>query len=185
MRRLIAFAAIVSLSSAVVSAAVHIPANEIVAQRRAAMKEMARAAKTISGMFEGKLPYDSAAFKDASETIRRQSGEALIKEFPAGSSGGPSNATAEIDISRAEFEALARHLEKFAFALSAAADNAPDGTTQSMRMGRGTMSGGSLLGKKRAGEAESDPSRMPAEHVFHLMLQDCSNCHAKFRERSQ
>ncbi len=47
------------------------------------------------------------------------------------------------------------------------------------------MTGGSLLGKRRTGKAEADPSTMPAEHVFHLMLQDCASCHAKFREKVQ
>ena len=185
MRRPIAFAAILSLSIVAGYAAVHVPADALVAKRQAAMKEMARAAKTIAGMFDGKLSYDAAAFKSAAETIRRQSGETLLKEFPAGSFGGASGATAEIDKSRAEFDALASHLEKFAFALSAAADDASEGIPESMRMGQGTMAGGSLLGKKRAGEAESDPSRMPAEHVFHLMLQDCASCHAKFREKTR
>jgi cytochrome c556 len=183
VRRLIAFAAILSLSIAAGFAAVHVAADGIIAQRQAAMKEMARAAKTISDMFEGKLSYEAVAFKDAAETIRRKSGEALVEEFPAGSFGAPSAATAEIDKSRAEFDALAGHLQKFASALSAAADDAPDGITKSMRMGPGTMTGGSILGKKRTGEAEADPSRMPAEHVFHLMLQDCASCHAKFREK--
>lgn len=185
MRRLIAFAVILSLSIAAGFAAVHVPADGIIAQRQAAMKEMARAAKTISDMFEGKSSYDAVVFRHAAETIRRKSGEALIKEFPAGSFGDPSEATAEIDNSRAEFDALAGHLQKFASALSAAADDAPDGITRSMRMRPGAMTGGSLLGKKRAGRAEADPSTMPAEHVFHLMLQDCVSCHAKFREKVQ
>lgn len=185
MRRLIALAAILSLSSTAGLAAVHIPANGIVAERQAAMKEMARAAKTIADMFEGKLSYDAVVFKDAAETIRRQSGDALVTEFPPGSFGGRSDTSAEIDKSRAEFAALAGHLEKFASALSAAADAAPDGITKSMRMGQGMITGGSLLGKTRAGKVEADPSRMPAEHVFHLMLQDCASCHAKFREKAQ
>lgn len=185
MRRLVAFAAILSLLSAAGFAAVHIPAEGIVAERQAAMKEMARAAKTISDMFEGRLSYDAVVFKHAAETIRRQAGDALVTEFPSGSFGGPTDASAEIDKSRAEFAALASHLEKFASALSAAADAAPDGITKSMRMGQGMITGGSLLGKTRAGRAEADPSTMPAEHVFHLMLQDCASCHVKFREKVQ
>jgi cytochrome c556 len=182
---LIAFAAILSLSSAAGLTATHIPADGIVAARHAAMKEMARAAKTISDMFEGKLSYDAVLFKDAAETIRRQSGNALVTEFPPGLFGGPSDATGEIDKSRAEFAALAAHLEKFATALSAAADDAPDGITDSMRMGQGMISGGSLLGKMRTDKVAVDPSRIPAEHVFHLMLQDCASCNAKFREKTQ
>ena len=150
------------------------------------MKAMADAAKTISGIFDGKLPYDAAAFKAAAETIRQRSGNAMVDAFPADSLGEPSAAKAAIGQSRKEFVALAHHLESLAAALSSAADNAPNGITESMRMKSGMAMGSSLLGK-RAGRAaaEDDPSKMPAEHLFHLMLQDCTNCHAKFREKRQ
>jgi cytochrome c556 len=157
----------------------------VVAERQASMKAMASAAKTISEIFAGKVAYDAAAFKAAAETIRRRSGSAMVDEFPAGSFGEPSAAKADIGQSREEFAALARHLESLAAALSDAADDAPDGITQAMRMKPGTAMGSSLLGKRAGGAAEDDPSKMPAEHVFHLMLQDCTNCHAKFREKRQ
>ncbi|WP_244897098.1 cytochrome c [Mesorhizobium amorphae] len=150
------------------------------------MKAMADAAKTISGVFDGKLAYDAAAFKAAAETIRHRSGKAMVESFPAGSFGAPSAAKVEIDQSRGEFAALARHLESLAAALSLAADNAPDGITESMRMAPGmAMGSSSLLGKRAGSATDADPSKMPAEHVFHLILQDCTNCHAKFREKRQ
>nr|WP_258045696.1 cytochrome c [Mesorhizobium sp. NBSH29] len=170
---------------AAVFAASHIPANGIVGKRQNAMKQMARAVKTIADMFEGRLVYDAAEFKSAAETVRRQSGETLVKGFPAGSLGDPSDAKADIDTSRAEFIALAKHLEKFASALSVAADSAPDGITKSMRMGPGMMMDGSILGKKRAAKSVADVSTLPAEHVFHLMLQDCASCHARFRNKAK
>lgn len=46
-----------------------------------------------------------------------------------------------------------------------------------------TMGGGSLLGRRQGRNAVVDPTTIPAEHVFHLMLQDCASCHAKFREK--
>ena len=157
----------------------------VVAERQQSMKAMAEAAKTISGIFDGELTYDGAAFKEAAEIIRRRSGSAMADEFPAGSFGAPSAAKAEIGQSREEFEALARHLESLAAALSSAADRAPDGVTQDMRMAPGTTMGSSLLGKRAGGAADADPTKMPAEHVFHMMLQDCTNCHARFREKRQ
>jgi hypothetical protein len=52
-----------------------------------------------------------------------------------------------------------------------------------MRMGAGpAMDGGSLLGK-RLNAVEADPVRLPAEHLLHLILQDCSSCHSKFRQK--
>jgi cytochrome c556 len=159
--------------------------DPVVAERQDSMKAMANAAKTISGIFDGKLAYDAAAYKAAAETIRRRSGSAMVDEFPAGSLGAPSAAKAEIDQSREEFAALARHLESLSAALSSAADRAPDGITESMRMTPGMATGSSLLGKRLGGATDADPSKMPAEHVFHLMLQNCTNCHAKFREKRQ
>jgi cytochrome c556 len=157
----------------------------VVAERQASMKAMANAAKTISGIFDGKLAYDAAVFKEAAETIRRRSGSATVDAFPADSLGEPSAAKAEIEQSREEFAALAGHLETLAMALSSAADKAPDGITESMRMAPGMAMGSSLLGKRAGGAADADPSKMPAEHLFHLMLQDCTNCHVKFREKRQ
>nr|WP_292313304.1 hypothetical protein [Mesorhizobium sp.] len=58
---------------------------------------MAAAAKTIAGMFDGKLAYDAAAFKAAAGTLRARTGPALIAEFPSATSGAPSGARLEID----------------------------------------------------------------------------------------
>jgi cytochrome c556 len=135
----------------------------LVAERRASMKAMANAAKIISGIFDGKVAYDAAAFKAAAETIRRRSGRAMVDAFPADSLDERSAAKAEIEQSREEFAALARHLESFAAALSEAADDAPRGITKAMRMKPGMAMGSSLLGKRAGGAAEADPSKMPAD----------------------
>ncbi|NGO55442.1 cytochrome c [Allomesorhizobium camelthorni] len=183
MRRIPVTAAVLVIAAVVAGTASENAVDPVVAERQASMKKMANAAKTISGIFDGKLAYDAAAFKEAAETIRRRSGSAMVTEFPRGSFGDPSAAKAEIDQSRAEFAALALHLETLATALSATIDDAPDGITESMRMKPGMAMGSSLLGKRVGGAAEADPAKMPAEHLFHLMLQDCTDCHAKFREK--
>ncbi|RJT27251.1 cytochrome c [Mesorhizobium waimense] len=186
MRRVPVIAAVIVITGLAARTALPETAvSPVVAERQASMKAMANAAKTISGIFDGKLPYDAAAFKAAAETIRQRSGGAMVDEFPAGSLGAPSAAKVEVDQFREEFAALAHHLESLAAALSSAADNAPNGITESMRMKSGMAMGSSLLGKRAGGTAAADPSKMPAEHVFHLMLQDCTNCHAKFREKRQ
>jgi cytochrome c556 len=185
VRRIAVIAAMLLVTGIAGSALSGTAVAPIVAERQASMKAMADAAKTISGMFDGKPTYDAAAFKGAAETIRRRSGKAMVESFPAGSFGAPSSAKVEIDQSREEFAALARHLESLAAALSLAADNAPDGITESMRMAPGMAMGSSLLGKRAGGATDADPSKMPAEHVFHLILQDCTSCHAKFREKRQ
>lgn len=186
MRRVPVIAAVIVIAGLAARTALPETAvSLVVAERQASMKAMANAAKTISGIFDGKVAYDAVAFKEAAETIRRRSGSAMVDEFPAGSFGAPSAAKAEIGQSREEFTALARHLESLAAALSSAADDAPNGIIESMRMKSGMAMGSSLLGKRAGGTAAADPSKMPAEHVFHLMLQDCTNCHARFREKRQ
>jgi cytochrome c556 len=159
--------------------------DAIVMARQASMKEMAAAAKTIAGMFDGKLAYDAAAFKAAAETIRARTGPALIAEFPSATLGAPSGAMLEIDQARPEFEALASRIGTLASALATKAERAPARITDDMRMGSGlVMGGGSLLGKRPVA-AEADPTKLPAEHLLHLILQDCSNCHSKFRQKVQ
>ncbi|RWA63447.1 MAG: cytochrome c [Mesorhizobium sp.] len=148
------------------------------------MKEMAAAAKTIAEMFDGKRAYDAAGFKAAAETLKVRTGPALIAEFPDGTLGAPSGAKPEIDQARPEFEALARHIGRLADALAAKAEKAPAGITADMRMTGPPMDGGSLLGK-RPRAAQADPAKMPAEHLLHLILQGCSSCHSKFRQRQQ
>ena len=157
----------------------------IVTARQASMKEMAVAAKTIAGMFDGRQAYNAAAFKAAAQTLRARTGPALIAEFPSASLGPPSQARPEINPARAEFEALANHIGTLAGTLAAKAEHAPDHITDDMRMGAGlAMGGGSLLGK-RSIPAEADPTKLPAEHLLHLILQDCSSCHSKFRQKVQ
>ncbi|WP_292094285.1 cytochrome c, partial [Mesorhizobium sp.] len=113
-------------ASAVVAAAGPDP---IVATRQSSMKEMAAAAKTIAGMFDGKLDYDAAAFKAAAGTLRARTGPALIAEFPRATLGAPSGARLEIDQARSEFEALARHIGTLASTLAAKAERAPASIT--------------------------------------------------------
>ena len=180
-----AAAAMLSLACAsAVVAATHAGRDAIVEARQASMKEMAAAARTIAGMFDGKLAHDAAAFEAAAETIRARTGPALIAEFPSATLGAPSGARLDIDRARPEFEALARHMGTLARTLAAKAERAPPGITDDMRMGPGVvMGGGSLLGKRPAA-AEADPAKLPAEHLLHLILQDCSDCHSKFRQKA-
>ncbi|MER9057128.1 cytochrome c [Mesorhizobium sp. M0213] len=183
MRRA-AIIAVLSLACvSVVLAAAHSGRDAVIQARQASMKEMAAAAKAIAGMFDGKQAYDAAAFKAAAETIRARTGRALIAEFPSATLGAPSGAKPDIDPARAEFEELARHIGTLASALGSDAERAPPRITDDMRMGSGlAMGGGSLLGK-RPSLAEADPTKLPAEHLLHLILQDCSSCHSKFRQK--
>jgi cytochrome c556 len=135
-------------------------------------------------MFDGRRAYEPEGFKAAASMLSARTGPALIAEFPAGTLGAPSGAKPEIDQARPEFEALARHIGRLADALAAKAKAAPAGITADMRMTGPPMDGGSLLGK-RPNAVEADPAKLPAEHLLHLILQDCSSCHSRFRQRQQ
>ncbi|QPC95179.1 cytochrome c [Mesorhizobium sp. INR15] len=162
-----------------------LPDKGVVERRQASMKEMAASVKTIAGMFGGKVAYDVQAFKQAAGKVPLYT-SALAAEFPNETLGQPSAAKLEIGQSREEFNALADHIASLASALSRQADGAPaDGIPKAMRMGPGmAMGGGSLLGKRSGAAEHADPSALAAEHLVHLILQDCTSCHAKFREKA-
>lgn len=113
------------LVGAAAAVAATLPDKPAIATRQASMKEMAAATKQIAGMFDGKIAYDAPAFRQAAETIQRCT-DALAAEFPGGSLGPPLAAKPEIDQSRAEFEALARHIGTLASALAADAVRGTD-----------------------------------------------------------
>ncbi|CAN7491974.1 cytochrome c [Pararhizobium sp. LjRoot238] len=168
-----AFAAAISAATAQTEP----PSN--VTQRQHGMKAMADAAKRINAMFKGSTPYDARTFKAASEIIRSQSGAALSALFDGPVTMAGSKASASIETDRQQFDKLAADLGIYASALSVAADRNPDTLGPGMRMQTGDVMGGGPLAKKVG--ATRDAASMPAEHAFHLMLQTCTSCHAKFR----
>ena len=176
MKRLVALAIVTGLLGALSAlAASH---GALVDTRRQAMKDMAAAAKIINGMFEGKRAYDRQAFAGAARTIGAHSGSALTGSFLEGTLGPPSQALASIATDPDEFASLAGRLHSYAAALS---EKAEERLTPAMRMGAEDGAGaGSLLGSRAR---VADLKATPAEHVFHLMLQTCTACHARFRQR--
>lgn len=161
-----------------VAAAQTVPMGDVT-QRQDGMKAMANAAKTINAMFRDSSPYDAKTFKAAAETVRAHSGTALSALFEGPVTTPGSKASASIETERQQFDKLANDLGIYASALSVAADRNPHALGPETRMqGSETMIGGPLAKKiDAARESES----MPAEHAFHLMLQTCTSCHAKFR----
>ena len=166
----------VAIAAATTSAAID--------KRQAVMKSMATAAKTIGDMFQGKVAYDANAFEAAAELIRRSSGKTLLDDFPPGSLGEHSQANETIWAQWDEFEIIAGRLSILGAALGADAAKSPDAIGSSMRMQPGaTMGGGSLLGGQPKPLTEAEVAGIPAEHAYHLMLEACTSCHAKFRTK--
>lgn len=90
-----------------------------------------------------------------------------------------SEAKPDIAEERDRFDRLAGDLRAYARALDAAAKANPGAMTDSMRMRPDEPIGGGPLGTHVANA--SSLSSLPAEHIFHLMLQTCTTCHARFR----
>ncbi|MGV1908535.1 cytochrome c [Agrobacterium cavarae] len=146
-------------------------------ERQVGMKSMADSARIIGDMFSGRRAYSQTNFRAAAESIRAHAGTRLVDDFGSGSQAD-SKADAEmISTSAVEFSRLARDLEIYASALSSAADRNPS------ELGAETRMGGALFGSPfgRKPDAARDAASMPAEHTYHLMLQTCTSCHAKFR----
>jgi cytochrome c556 len=158
-------------------------AGSMIEQRQEAMKSMATAARTMGDMFSGKRSYDAGAFKAAGELIHARSGPALLADFPPGSVGDRSEANEQIWAQWDEFEILAGRLSVLGAALAADAEQSPNAIGSNMRMQPGAMMGGSLLGGRPKPLSEAEAAALPAEHAYHLMLEACTSCHAKFRTK--
>jgi len=102
-------------------------AEDVIAQRRAVMKENAAAAKTIFQMVQGKTPYDAAAAQAAFEKLATDM-KTFPTLFPEGSDQGATQTTASPAIwqDKAAFEALAAKMATDAAAGAAAAPNGLD-----------------------------------------------------------
>jgi cytochrome c556 len=167
-----------SIVGAVLMVGVPSPAAEdLVSRRQADMKAMAAAAKTISGMFKDPAAYNASEFKWAADTIRDKSGSILSALFASEADSRQSKAGPNILKERDRFDRIANDLRDYAVALDA--QNNPGQMSASMRMKPGEAMGGGPLGTHVRNEQEL--LAMPAEHAFHLMLQTCTTCHAKFR----
>ncbi|MGE3830814.1 MAG: cytochrome c [Parvibaculaceae bacterium] len=155
-----------------------------VAQRQASMRAMAESVRTLAWMFEGRLAYGREKAVAAAKAIRDLSGERLSSEFSGATLGAPSRAKAAIAQDSNEFAALATHLQDVAAAFEQAAAAGPTNITAAMRMGSGGAMDNPLLGKRQSA-AQPDLSKVPMEHLLHLMMADCGSCHARFRANEE
>lgn len=164
---------------AAVLASVAFAAQDLVALRQADMKAMATAAKTMAEMFRDPGSYSSMEFEKAAAAISAKSGTVLAGHFAQGLDDPGSKASSEIGAERERFGALANDLRDYARALEAAAVENPGAMTESMRMKPGEAMGGGPFGTHVQSKAQL--ASIPAEHIFHLMMQTCTTCHARFR----
>lgn len=160
------------------SAAVAATVPDLVRLRQSDMKEIAASTMVMADMFKNPDTYSSGTFKTAAEVIVAGSGSHLVANFSELAAAPGSNATDAIRDDRAHFTELAENLKTYATALADAAHDHPDAMTENMRMKADEPMEGGLLGT-----APRPSKKMSAEHAFHLMLQTCASCHARFRQR--
>jgi cytochrome c556 len=157
------------------------PAGSLTAARQEMMRETAAAAKYIAETFEGKRPYTGAEAREAAEIIRSGAGLHLTGLFQEAPDDPKARALPAIQSDWNAFEAMASDMERLAAGLSRAFAQSPDRLTDSMMMEKTTMvQGNPLLGSRNKAPNPGGGS-LPAEHVFHQLLQTCTACHAKFR----
>lgn len=169
--------AILVLSMCVTTAATAV--DDTVRERQQDMKGIAASAKAIAEMFKAPETYSSSSFKQAATAISVRADQRLVDHFTTMTVVEGSKATEAIAAEPDRFAALARDLKSYADALASAADTHPGAMSDDMRMKPGEPMGGGPLGTRVRNEATL--SSMSAEHAFHLMLQTCSSCHARFR----
>ena len=129
-------------------------------------------------MFRDSSPYDAKTFKAAAETVRAHSGVALSALFEDPVTTPGSKASASIETERQQFDKLANDLGIYPPRCPSRLTEIPMLSVPKRGCRSETMIGGPLA-KKIDAAREAEP--MPAEHAFHLMLQTCTSCHAKFR----
>lgn len=173
-------AAVVLLQLTSVTGGVAQPTS-IVERRQQAMKDMASAAKTIAAIFSGDVAYDKTGLQEAASAFVLHGSE--LSALFAGQARSESEADdRRIAAERKEFDEIAARLEQLALAFDRKAARAGDVLTPDMRMGSSVPGGGSLLGAGPS-RTEADLSAIPAEHLFHMMLETCTTCHSKYRLR--
>ena len=186
-----------AVSSAITATAfAHGGATGIVKERMDLMLDMGNAMKVLKSTFKGDVAYDAASVRGAALRIRQHSGGNMTKLFPEGSLQMGSEARTEIWTDWERFEAMAVDLEVYTTALahgaqrtggasagSAASASTMMGGASTMMGGAGAMMGGAgaMMGGAAAKPTPKMLAQMPAQGLFNLVAQTCSNCHTQFR----
>lgn len=104
----------------------HDGATGVVKERMERMKSLGREVKTLARMFKGGEPYHPAMVAASAKRIEGHAGGRMLRLFPVGSNGHPSEAKEDIWRHWPDFEAKADALGTQASALAAVADAGPD-----------------------------------------------------------
>ena len=104
----------------------HSEATGVVKERMDLMKALGDEVKKLAKMFKGEVPYDAATVAASAARVEDHAGGRMLRLFPEGSTGHPSEAKDDIWRHWPDFEAKADDLGTQASALAAAADGGSD-----------------------------------------------------------
>ena len=160
-----------------VAAATAQPLADFVEAHQLNMRSMAELSKAINDYFVGRRPYDETDFTATARLLQEHASK-LIAQFDDVIDAPGSFASPFIRADRPSFDAFARHLETYAAQIGAEALNAKE-IPSGMRMKASEASEGGPFANPS--KEAPDLSSYTSEHAFHMMLQTCTACHAKFR----
>lgn len=193
--------AISAASTGSVALFAHGDAKGVVKERMEAMERFEELTERIFAMLHGELPYSADVVRKAAQEISAGAGAHLVKLFPKGSGGEPSEALPAVWQDMGTFEHFAEMLEVSAEAVEASANNKPEGETslpkkwedvptmgQGMMgggQGRGMMGGQGMMGGGQGMMGRGSGPAMAGDTVegaVWRMAHVCNTCHEAFRK---
>lgn len=178
------FCMFVGLCAVALSALVwgHSGATGIVKQRMDLMDSLKQAMKVLKPIFRNKVVYDVVEVKNNALIIRDNAANHMTKLFPAGSLDHPSEAKPDIWQDWEGFEQLANDLQRLSQALHDGAENRQASVENT------SIGAPSLMGVAKANHrgdlsklTDEELAVMPAQDIFKMLAQNCSDCHKQFR----
>ena len=182
-----------AITSSVVLLA-HEDAKGVVKERMEAMERYEELTDRIFAMIHGELPYNADVVRKAATEIKTTSGVHLVRMFPKGSGGKPSEATDAIWQNMDTFEHFAERLQGFASDVESNADKKPDGKVTLPKKWEDVPAMGNMMGR---GGGMGQPGMMPGrgmmggpggrmtdgiEGAAWRMAHMCNTCHQAFRK---
>ncbi|WP_299202120.1 cytochrome c [uncultured Amphritea sp.] len=167
----------------------HGGATGVIKERMDLMEGMKDVVKEVSAIYKGEAEYNADTIRNAAETIKTHSGDAMTKLFPEGSVSGHSEAKPLIWEEWQRFKTLADRQVRLADGLYQAADNQESGNAGHMMGGSGMMgssdgmmgSGGMMGGNEHMMDDPEQLAKMPSSAVFQMLTDNCSSCHERYR----
>jgi cytochrome c556 len=174
----------------------------VVKERHELMERFEELTERLFAMRHGELTYDAEIVRKAAAEIKAGAGSHLVKLFPEGSGGAPSDALPTVWQNKDFFAHLADRLGDIAAVLEKDAGTKPEGATSlpkkwedvpimgaaggpggMMGQGRGPMMGQGMMGRGMMGTGPGMMAGGAVESDLWHLAHVCNTCHADFRKK--